>query len=85
MGEGHTDLLCAHRGDEDFSPVGGRRGSGSQQFRCAGQAHGVIQNPAIRVVAQLACLEELANRSFSFGADPTEVVIVQRLAGMGVN
>ena len=37
-------------------PWTGRRGSGSQQFRCAGQAHGVIQNPAIRVVAQLACL-----------------------------
>jgi len=73
---GCIELLFAHQADVDFRPVDGRRGSGSQQFRCAGQAHGVIQNPAIRVVAQLASLEELANRSFSFRADPTEVVIV---------
>ena len=55
----------------------GRSGKASQQFRRAGKSHRKVLNPAIRVVAELSGLKQLADEALQIGADATQVVVAQ--------
>ncbi len=57
--------------------AGGRRGSGSQQFRRSGQAHRIVEDATIGVVAQFTSLKQLPDASLEFCADAAKVVVTQ--------
>ena len=59
----------------------GHSGKASQQFRCTGKSHRKILNAAIRVVAELSGLEQLADETLQIRADATQVVIAQFTTG----